>query len=223
MKFLKLNVLKNNIKQKLQTVIFPQGKVHLSYTKYVKWYLFTNLISSVEFVLSTHSMLSVVGSPVAGNSNMLSINYISKDIIGQLGGLWYMNKMSKTVDKNPRNFSNKSLQLEQYAIAIECVTPLLPVYAFVPVAGLCNISKNISYTGFGAINTKIIQMMATDNNLGEIYSKITILNTLTTSFGMIIGLFITYKIPDHTQRLLLIPFLAWLRIYSYEKTIEDFI
>ena len=204
---------------KLQPLIFPQGKVHLSYPKYIKWYLFTNLISSIEHVLSTHSMLSVVGT----HSNILPINYISKDIIGQLGGLWYMNKLSKTVDKNPRNFSNKSLQLEQYATAIECITPLLPEYAFVPVAGLCNVSKNISYTGFGAINTKIIQILAIDNNLGEIYSKITILNTLTSSFGMCIGLFITYKIPDHTTRLLLIPFLAWLRIYSYEKSIEDFI
>lgn len=207
------------LKPKLQALIFPQGKVHSSYPKYIKWYLLTNIISSIEFVLSTHSMLSVVGN----QNNILPLNYISKDIIGQLGGLWYMNKLSKTVDKDPRNFSNKSLQLEQYAIAVECITPLLPIYAFVPVAGLCNISKNISYTGFGAINTKIIQTLATDNNLGELYSKITILNTLTSSFGMSIGLFITYKIPDHTTRLLLIPFLAWLRIYSYEKTIQDFI
>jgi len=205
---------------RLQPFIFPSGKVHPSYTKYVGWYLFSNLISSVEMVMSTHSMLTVIGTH--SNDNALSINYIGKDIVGQIGGLWYMNKMSKTVDKNPRNFVNKSIQLEQYSTAVECIIPLLPVYLFVPVAGLCNISKNIAFTGFGAINTKIIQVVSQDNNLGEIYSKITVLNTLISSIGMCLGLMITYKIPDHTMRLSLLPFLAFLRIYSFEKSIEDF-
>jgi hypothetical protein len=202
----------------LHPFIFPSGKVHPSYTKYVGWYLFSNLVSSVEMVMSTHSMLSVVGT----QTNALSINYIGKDIVGQIGGLWYMNKMSKTVDKNPRNFVNKSIQLEQYSTAVECAIPLLPVYLFVPVAGLCNISKNISFTGFGAINTKIIQTVSQGNNLGETYSKITILSTLVSSIGMCLGLLITYKIPDHTMRLTLLPLLAFLRIYSFEKSIEDF-
>lgn len=203
----------------LHPYIFPSGKVHPSYTKYVGWHLFSNLVSSVEMVMSTHSMLSVIGQT---SDNALSINYIGKDIVGQIGGLWYMNKMSKTVDKNPRNFVNKSIQLEQYSTAVECAIPLMPVYLFVPIAGLCNISKNISFTGFGAINTKIIQTVAQDNNLGETYSKITILDTLVSSIGMGLGLLITYKIPDHTIRLSLLPFLAFLRIYSFEKSIEDF-
>jgi hypothetical protein len=206
---------------KLNSFIFPRGKVHPSYKKYVGWYLFSNLVSSVEMVMSTHSMLSVIG--LHSNNNALSINYIGKDIIGQIGGLWYMNKMSKTVDKNPRNFASKSIQLEQYSTAIECVIPFVPDYLFVPVAGMCNISKNIAFTGFGAINTKIIQKISQDDNLGEVYSKITLLNTLVSSIGMCIGLLITYKIPDHTIRLSLLPFLAFLRIYSFEKSIEDFI
>ena len=47
-------------------------------------------------------MLSVVGK--ASTELTLSINFIGKDLIGQLGALTYMNKMSKKADKDTYNF-----------------------------------------------------------------------------------------------------------------------
>jgi len=205
-------------KQFFKNIIFPQGRVHKNYEKYVMWSCFSNMIISVESVLSTHSMLSVIGQ--TSNELTFSINYIGKDIVGQIGGLWYMNKMGKKIDKNPKIFVKNSMLLQQSAVLLECMTPILPVISFLPVAGLANITKNISFTGFGAVNAKIIQTLAEENNIGEIYAKISILNTIGSSIGMGLGLVIAAYVPDHNTRILLIPFLAGIRVYSYNKSIE---
>ena len=106
---------------------------------------------------------------------------------------------------------------------MECSTPLLPLYTFMPIAGLANIGKNISFTGIGAINARVIQKLAQDNNIGEIYAKISILNTLGSTLGMIMGLFIASQIPCHSHRLCLMPVLTLLRVYTYRKALKGLI
>jgi len=86
----------------LKKLIYPRGKVHKNYGKYVGWSCFSNFIISIESVLSTHSMLSVVGQ--ASTELTLSVNYIGKDIVGQIGGLYYMNKMGEKADKELYGF-----------------------------------------------------------------------------------------------------------------------
>jgi len=210
--------LTQRIRSVCKSVVYPHGKVHPSYGKYVGWSCFSNMVVSVESVLSTHSMLSVVGQ--ASSELTLSVNYIGKDIIGQLGGLMYMNKMGQKADKDPNKFVNYSLGFQQSSVIMECLTPLLPMYMFIPIAGVANVGKNISATGMGAVNAKIIQKLAQDNNVGEIYAKISVLNTLGSTVGMSIGLILAAFIPDHTTRLCLIPFLTYIRIRSYYKAID---
>jgi hypothetical protein len=205
----------------LKSFIYPQGHVHKNYGKYVAWSSLSNLIISTESVLSTHSMLSTIGH--SSNELTFSINYVGKDIIGQLGGLYFMNKMGSKADKNPKDFIKYSMFLQQSAVVLECATPLLPLGSFIPVAGVANVTKNISFTGFGAVNAKIIQKLAQEDNVGEIYAKISVLNTIGSSIGMGLGLVIASQIQDHTMRLGFIPILAWMRIYSYNKAISGLI
>jgi len=209
------------IKSQIKNFIFPRGKVHKNYKKYVGWSCFSNFIMSIEGVLSTHSMLSVIGHT---NSELnFSLNYIGKDIIGQLGGLYYMNKMGQKADKDHIKFIKYSMIFQQTSIFMECGTPLLPVSFFIPVAGIANIGKNIAFTGIGAINAKIIGKLAKDNNIGEIYAKISVLNTLASTIGMGVGLIIAARVPDHYMRLSIMPFFACIKIYSYNKAIQNII
>lgn len=205
----------------LKKLIYPRGKVHKNYGKYVGWSCFSNFIISIESVLSTHSMLSVVGQ--ASTELTLSVNYIGKDIVGQIGGFYYMNKMGEKADKEPKKFVKYSMAFQQASVFMECSTPMLPISTFIPVAGLANVGKNIAFTGIGAVNAKIIATLAEDNNVGEIYAKISVLNTLGSTIGMGLGLVIAAHIPDHTTRLGLMPILTMIRIYSYSKAIEDLI
>lgn len=207
------------LRTKIKKLIFPHGKVHKNYGKYVGWSCFSNFIISIESVLSTHSMLSVVGQ--ASTELTLSVNYIGKDIVGQIGGLYYMNKMGQKADKDPEKFVKYSMAFQQTAVFMECATPMLPISMFIPVAGLANVGKNIAATGIGAVNAKIIAKLAEENNVGEIYAKISVLNTLGSTIGMGLGLAIAAKVPDHSMRMGIMPFLTMIRIYSYNKAIED--
>lgn len=207
------------LKKIFSEFIYPKGCVNKLYGKYIGWSCISNLLISAESVLSTHSMLSVSGQ--ASNELAFSVNYIGKDIIGQIGGLWYMNKMGSKIDKESGKFITHSMIFQQVAVIAECATPLLPISTFIPVAGIANIAKNISFTGFGAVNARIIQKLAEDNNIGEIYAKISVLNTIGSSIGMCIGLVIAAYVPDHYMRLGLLPFLSGMRIYSYNKAVKD--
>lgn len=208
-------------RNKLKLFVYPHGKVDKNYGKYVAWSCFSNFIISIESVLSTHSMLSVVGQ--SSSELTLSVNYIGKDIVGQIGGLWYMNKMGQKADKEPSKFIKYSMISQQIPVFMECATPLLPLNIFIPVAGVANVGKNIAATGLGAVNAKIIQKLACENNIGEIYSKISVLNTLGSTIGMGLGLVIAAHIPDHTMRLCLMPILTGIRVYSYQKAINGLI
>ena len=64
----------------LKSVVYPRGKVHKNYGRYVGWSCLSNMIISTESVLSTHSMLSVIGQ--ASSELTFSVNYIGKDIVG---------------------------------------------------------------------------------------------------------------------------------------------
>ena len=207
------------ISDKATGIIFPSGKVHPKYINYVAWSSLSNVIVSMENVISTHSMLSVLGK--ASTELTLSVNFISKDLIGQVGALTYMNKMGKKADKEPQKFIKNSMILQQSSVFLESFTPLLPIEAFIPIAGISNIMMNISFTGFGAINAKIIPKLAEDDNVGEIYAKLTVINTIGSSLGMGLGLGVAAFIPDHSMRLCILPILASIRIYSYKKAIHD--
>ena len=101
----------NKIKSIVHPFIYPKGNVHPSYGKYVGWSCFSNFVISAESVMSTHSMLSVVG--LASTELTISLNFIGKDIIGQMGGLWYINKVGEKADKEPVKFIKYSMAFEQ--------------------------------------------------------------------------------------------------------------
>lgn len=201
-----------------RTFIYPSGKYHIGYTKYVGWSFFSNIIVSIEGVLSTHSMLSAIS--INDSEAVRTANYIGKDIIGQIGSLAYMSKMGQSVDKESKKFFVYSNIIQQTSYITTCMTPFFPSH-FLWIAGGANIATNISFTGFGAINAKCIQKLAQDNNVGEIYSKISVINTIGSSLGMILGIKISAIVPDQETRVLLVPILGLLRTYTYHKAIED--
>lgn len=202
-----------------RTLLFPLGKVHKKYKQYVGWSFVSNILISAESALATHSMLYAIDS---GSETIRTVNYIGKDIIGQIGGLAYMANMGKKADEQPRQFLLYSSVSQQSAYLLMCTTPMLPDY-FLTLAGTSNILSNISFTGFGAINAKCIKTLATDNNMGEIYAKVSVINTMGSSIGLFLGLGIIAVIPDHSSRLCIIPILAAGRIFTFSRAIRDLI
>lgn len=204
---------------KLRSLVFPSGKIHPLYKQYVGWSFISNIIVSTETAMATHSMLHAIDTD---SEAVRTINYIGKDIIGQIGGLGYMAKMGKQADQYPVKFLWYSNIIQQSAYLAICLTPQIPQY-FLPIAGCSNILTNISFTGFGAINAKCLQELALDDNIGEIYAKVSTLNTLGSSFGLLIGLAINIFIPDHNDRLFILPILAMIRVYTLNRAVSGII
>jgi hypothetical protein len=203
----------------LRKLLYPTGKYHPEYTKYLTWSFISNVVVSAESAMASHSMLAAIGHQ---SETYRTINYVGKDIIGQLGALGYISKMSTKADKEPYKFLTYSHIVQQLAFVSMFTTPLVPTF-FLPIAGCSNILSNISFAGFGAVNAMCIQKLATNNNIGEVYAKISVINMIGSSIGLLIGVGITVAIPDHSTRLCLTPCLALARVYSLKRAVTPLI
>lgn len=212
-------MLRNSVK-KLSLFLIPKSivKPHPKYISYIGWSFLSNITVSIENVISTHSILASIGT--CDIESNITAHYITKNIIGQLGSLPFINIYSKLADKNPKKFGNISMFFQQISPYLECATPFISLNGFIYIAGSANMFRNISFTGFAAINTKVIEKLNTGDNIAEIYSKFCIINSIGSTIGMIIGILITKWIPDHYTRYCLIPFLTMIRMYTFKKSIE---
>lgn len=198
----------------------PAGRVNSAYYSFIRWSFLSNVISSAQNVLGSHSMLSVISE--APSELAVTLNYIGKDLIGQCCSLYYMNRSAKQVDQEIRPSLKKNAHIQNAASLLECATPLVPNYVFLPLAGLANVMKNVSFVGLGSINAIVIQRGGTAN-IGQLYTKITIVNTIASTVGSLVGLGLAAAVPDHGMRLLtIIPILAAIRSYTLFKSIHGF-
>lgn len=146
----------------------------------------STVLSSCQSVLSTEAMLSAL-TVMQGDQTW---NYVGKDVLGQLGSLFVMMGLSKTVDRNPHRFIALSHGMQQASMALMLLSPMLPHY-FLPLAGVANMCSGISFMGFGAVNAKCIQKLSfVENNVGELYTKLTIQQTLASTVGLTAGMFL---------------------------------
>jgi hypothetical protein len=188
--------------------------------KFISWSFLSNTIVSIENVLSTHNFLTTLNSNSEITNDIKTINYMTKDIIGQLGSIMYLSKSSNYIDNNPKKFILVSNLLQQFSYVSLSLTPIYPEF-FIPISGVSGVLINISFTFFGAINIKCIEKIS-DNNIGEIYTKLTILNTISSTLGSLIGLYLNTKINSVEHRITLLYLLGISRIYTYNKSIEHF-
>lgn len=203
----------------LHKIFLLNGKTSPDYIKFVGWSFVSTALVSLQTAMSTHSMLDVVG-----DSSYRSFNYIGKDVIGQVGSLYYMTRMGSKTDDEPKKVLWYSNAVQQSSYFIMSATPLLSSDLFLPFAGFSNTLANISFTGYGAINAKCIRHLSNDGeNTGEIYSKITTFNTLASSIGLTLGVGVCICIPEPEFRTALIPFIGFARVYAFNKAIEDII
>lgn len=192
-----------------RSLIFPSGKVNSMYKNYIGWSFISNIAVSAENVIAAHNMFSAME---CNSETLRTTNYIAKDIIGQIGCVMYISKFGKLVDANPNKFliySNVMQQLS-YVILYNSSSEY-----FLPIAGLANILSNISFIGFGSINAKCIEKLS-NNNIGEIYAKLSVINTIGSSIGLCAGIYIINYVP-----VCVLPVLSLLRVYSIHKSVKN--
>jgi hypothetical protein len=189
------------------------------YINYVKWSFLSNFLVSIESAISTDAMINVVSNT---DDNFRMLNYLGKDILGQAGSVLYMSKIANKSDKTPEKFLVYADIMQQFSFVTMCSTHYINGSYFLLLASSSNMMSNISFTSYGAINAKCIQNISS-NNIGEIYSKLTTVNTIASTLGLSTGIFICSVVPDYYTRSLFIPVLGIGRIITYRLAIKDLI
>lgn len=198
------------------------GNIHPNYKKYILYSSLSNIICGFESIISTHSMFSASG---IGKENIelasISLNLLGKDIIGQVFSIPFINKMSKIGNIKPLKYAKINIVIFESSNFLECITPFLHPQLFIPLASLGNIGKNVGFTGFASFNANAISKLSIDKtNIIEIYSKITILNSLSYSFGMSIGLcFVTFS-NNIGLKFFILSCCGFIRYFCIKKSVE---
>jgi hypothetical protein len=193
-------------------------KTNKSFNNFAIWSFVSNVAVSSELVISTHNMVNTLSLI---NTDYRTLNYVSKDIIGQVGGLFFMSKIGKKIDLSPKKALIATNILQQSSLFSSLLIPQVPQY-FIPITGFSSILSNASFTIFGALNAKCIQTISKDdNNICEIYAKISLINTLGSSIGLILGLAINSLIHEESIRFLFLTFFGTIRIISFNKAIKN--
>lgn len=156
-------------------------------------------VESCAFVLSTNSMLnSIMTTP--SYTTVIATTYVGKDIIGQLGGMLYAWKSGKKADEQPVTHIVKGSLLQHAGCHLENASILITnADAVLPFLGLSSIVKNTAFITMGAVSTSNIQKLS-NKNIGELYSKIASINTLSSTLGMILGIGIIHHVPSYEIR-----------------------
>ena len=203
---------------KLVSVLFPSGKTHKSYINYIKYSFISNTSISIQNSIAVQSMLSAI----TAEPELANINYIGKDIIGQLGSLIYMTKYTSKIDSTPKKFLNQSHFIQQTSYFLLYYSSIIQPEYFIFIAGASNILSNISFIGYGAINAKCIEKVSDGKNIGQIYTKLTTVNTLASTIGLGIGVCLNMYI-ENGLKMLLLPLCGILRIVYFNKSIKGLI
>lgn len=171
----------------------------------------SNICGSMEYTISSFSMLKLIQhNPVV--PSILS-TYLSKDIIGQLGGSLCVYKLGTYIDKYPKQITYTSIILQQSAIITECLLPLMPISYFLPVSICTSIIKNLTFISLGSVNTKIMYNLDVGDNIAQYYSHLSIVNTIASSVGMTVGVLLTHYVTDPVLLALFTGGLSIFRLY----------
>ena len=151
----------------------PKGypaSVSAGYDSFVRGQMASMMFSTASGVLSMQSMLFALGLGVGSFPLAATLNWIIKDGLGQLGGVIFAGLVNNQFDadaKRWRMIASISLDVSSF---IELLTPLAPGY-FLPLAGVANVGKNVSFLAASATRAAIHKSFATHENLADVTAK----------------------------------------------------
>jgi hypothetical protein len=168
--------------------------------------------TSCAAVIGTNNMLSsVLLQPSA--ETVLAATYIGKDIIGQLGGMVYTWKKAKQIDANPIKIAKLAVFLQHSAIYLDYFS--ISVSSPLVWLGFSSFLKNVAFIHSGAVNVKNLEKINPTETLAVKYTKISSINTLSSTAGMITGLILVNNFP--TTAIFFGPILSLISYSTFVK------
>jgi len=177
----------------------PKGypkSVSAGYDTFVRGQMFAMVLSTASGVLSMQSMLFAIGIGSGSFPLAATLNWVIKDGLGQLGGVFFASIVSNQFDADPKRWRLVSTIAMDASSFIELLTPLVPHY-FLPMAAVANVGKNISFLAASASRAAIHKSFAVHENLADVTAKTGSQCILSSLVGTSLGLSIAAACGDN--------------------------
>ena len=146
------------------------------FNKYVVYSTISSFCLSASYTLASHAMLDTI--QMAGVVNTLTLQYLGKDLVGELSMIAMVKPLSKIIDRHvPLLFTG----IQTTALVIECNIGSLPINYFFPILSITCVMHSIAYTGTGAMQTKYLTRDPL--NISARYTKVSATSSLGSSLG----------------------------------------
>ncbi len=165
-------------------MFYHKGRVSTGYKHLLLYSGMLSALTSSEYAVSTHCILSVLNNTESATESAIAVNFLSKDMVGQVGGLLLLSQL--------KGFSSGKIVASscffiQTGVVCDVMVTTLPEY-MIPLTITSNILKNVSFTLISSVNIRILNHVVPKESLGEAYIGYNSLSTVTSSVGMAIGL-----------------------------------
>jgi hypothetical protein len=187
-----------------------------SYKKFMFFNFASTILVSVESVITTHNVLNGVSQ----DESSRTLNYVGRDVIGNMGSFLFVGGIGASADKDPKKFLQKVHVTQQLSYALTNIAAFNP-NMFLLYAGSASTLISISSIGMGMFTAKCIQKLSSGDNAAEVYAHLALVNTFGASVGMMAGISLTSYINDPYTLMSLIPALAMGRVWLYNKAVDE--
>jgi len=157
--------------------------------------------SCVSGVLSTQSLLYAVGLGAGSVPVAAAVNWVLKDGLGQLGGVIAAASINSRFDSEPKRWRFLSGLAQDASTLLELLTPLAPG-AFLPLAAVANVGKNVSWLAASATRAGIHLSLASRSNLADVTAKSGSQATVAATAGTFLGAALSPLIGTDPQHIL---------------------
>jgi hypothetical protein len=197
------------------SMLLPENmatSVRPGYLRYALWQAVGNVSSAAGGVLAMQSLLYAVGLgagaiPLAG-----AMNWIVKDGLGQLGGVWFASQINHRFDAEPKKYRIFAALIMDLSSVLEIICPMFPA-SFVVMASIANIGKNIGWMTASATRASIHRNLMLKENLGDITAKAASQSTACGAIGTGVGMSTAMWIGSTEPHQLLVTFLAFSAVH----------
>jgi hypothetical protein len=199
-----LGVRAAELGRKLTSYLLPAGypsTVAPAYARYAGWSFVAMAFSSAGGVLSMQSLLYAVGVGAGSVPLAAALNWVIKDGLGQLGGVLYAALVNTRFDSDPKRWRLVSALASDAATALEVCTPLFPG-AFLPMAAVANIGKNVAWLSASATKAGLHQALAVGGNLADVTGKAGSQTIAASTLGTLLGVALSPLVGSDSLTLL---------------------
>jgi len=174
------------------------------YDRFASLCFCASVAGSAGMVLSTQTLLlavGIVGQNVQTASIMAgALNWVLKDGIGQLGGVWFASYMGRSgssqFDANPKYWRMTAAICLDAATFLEITAPLVPPGAVLALASVANVGKNIGFLTASASRAALHQSLAISGNLGDVTAKTASQSMAASLVGTALGIGLSPLLED---------------------------